>query len=144
VELVVSEFSGEVKQAILDRMNREYLATGKFVRDQMSVSPKIMSSLMLSGAAAGTAVSASMSASLFMATVPMSGFSTLETLRNRCKSCGGLFFLSNFQINKLDDRGTVPVSCFSVLQIRNAYGSVGGCYGEYVFCQANDAAVTPL
>ena len=23
------------------------------------------------------------------------GFSTLETLRNRCKSCGGLFFLSN-------------------------------------------------
>jgi hypothetical protein len=68
VELVISEFNGEIQQRILDKMNLEYLSTGKFVKDQRSISPKILSSLMLSSAAAGTAVSATMSSSLFMAT----------------------------------------------------------------------------
>ena len=67
-ELVVSRFSDEIQKSILEKMNMEYLSTGKFVKDQMSVSPKIMSSLMLSGGAAGTVASAAMSSSLFMAT----------------------------------------------------------------------------
>ena len=68
MELVISEFNGEIRQRILDNMNMEYLLTGKFVKDQRSISPKILSSLMLSSGAAGTAVSAMMSSSLFMAT----------------------------------------------------------------------------
>jgi hypothetical protein len=68
VELVISEFNGEIRQRILDNMNMEYLLTGKFVKDQRSISPKILSLLMLSSGAAGTAVSATMSSSLFMAT----------------------------------------------------------------------------
>ena len=31
VELVVSEYSGEIQQKILEKMNMEYLSTGKFV-----------------------------------------------------------------------------------------------------------------
>ena len=68
MELVISEFNGEIRQRILDKMNMEYLSTGKFVKDQRSISPKILSSLMLSSGAAGTAISATMSSSLFMAT----------------------------------------------------------------------------
>ena len=68
MELVIAEFNGETQQRILAKMNKEYLSTGKFVKDQMSVSPKILSSLMLSGATAGTVASATMSSSLFMAT----------------------------------------------------------------------------
>lgn len=67
-ELVVSEFNSEIQKKILDKMNTEYLVTGKFVKDQISVSPKVWSSLMLSGSAAGTAVSSAMSTSLFIAT----------------------------------------------------------------------------
>ena len=69
MELIVSEFNGEVQKRIIEKMNMEYLSTGKFVKDQMSVSPKIMSALMLSGGTAGTAASAAASPSLFMATV---------------------------------------------------------------------------
>jgi hypothetical protein len=58
LELVISEFNGEIRQRILDNMNMEYLSTGKFVKDQRSISPKILSMLMLSNGAAGTAVSA--------------------------------------------------------------------------------------
>ena len=72
MELAISEFSGEVQKRILDKMNMEYLSTGKFVKDQMSVSPKVMSALMLSGGAAGTTVSATMSSSLFIASAPTS------------------------------------------------------------------------
>ena len=68
MELVISEFNGEIRQRILDNMNMEYLSTGKFVKDQRSISPKILSMLMLSSGAAGTAVSATISSSLFMAT----------------------------------------------------------------------------
>lgn len=56
MELVISEFNGEIQQRILDKMNMEYLSTGKFVKDQRSISPKILSSLMLSSGAAGTAM----------------------------------------------------------------------------------------
>ena len=73
MELVISEFGGEIQQRILEKMRIEYLSTGKFVKDQMSVSPKILSSLMLSGGAVGgTALSVSMSSSLFIATAPTS------------------------------------------------------------------------
>jgi len=68
MELVIKEFSGEVQQRILDKLNTEYLSTGKFANDQMSVSPKIFSSLILSGGVAGTAMSVRMSSSLFLAT----------------------------------------------------------------------------
>ena len=34
-ELVISEFSGEIQKKILERMNIEYLATGKFVKDDI-------------------------------------------------------------------------------------------------------------
>ena len=67
-ELVVAEFNGEIQKRILDKMKTQYLTTGKFVKDQVSVSPKVWSSLVLSGSAAGMAVSASMSSMLFMAT----------------------------------------------------------------------------
>ena len=67
-ELVVSEFNGEMQQRILDKLNAEYLATGKFFKDQMSLSPKVMSSLVVTGAAAGTKLSAAMSSNLFLAT----------------------------------------------------------------------------
>ena len=67
-ELVVAEFNGEVQKRILDKMNMEYLGTGKYIKDQMSISPKILSSLMLSSGAAGMVASAAMSSSLFMAT----------------------------------------------------------------------------
>ena len=66
MELFVSELGGDVKQKILDKMNAEYLSTGKFVKDQMSVSPRIMSSLMLSGGVAGTASSSAMSSKMYM------------------------------------------------------------------------------
>ena len=68
MELVVSEFNGEIQQRILDKMNLEYLSTGKFVKDQRSISPKILSSLMMSSGAVGKAISAMVSPSLFMAT----------------------------------------------------------------------------
>ncbi len=68
MELSLSELSGDLQLRIMDRLNAEYLSTGKYIRDQVSVSPKIMS-LMLSGTAlAGTATSATFSSSLFMAT----------------------------------------------------------------------------
>jgi len=68
MELVISEFTGDIQQRILSKINTEYLSTGKFVKDQMSVSPKILSSMMVSGAAAGTFTSAFASQTLFMAT----------------------------------------------------------------------------
>ncbi len=68
MELVISEFNGEIQQRILDKMNMEYLSTGKFVKDQRSISPKILSSLMVSSGATGTVISAMVSPSLFMAT----------------------------------------------------------------------------
>jgi len=76
-ELIVSEFSSEVQKGILDKMNLEYLATGKYFKDQMSVSPKVWSSLVVSGGVAGTAVSSAMSAKLFMATAPVSSLMKL-------------------------------------------------------------------
>jgi len=67
-EIIVSEFNEEVKKKILDKMNMEYLNTGKYVKDQMSVSPKLLSALMLSGGIAGTTASSAVSSSLYMAT----------------------------------------------------------------------------
>jgi hypothetical protein len=68
MELTIAEFSGELQNKILDKLNKEYLSTGRFVKDQMGVSPKVLSSLMLSGGAAGTAASGAASSSLFVAT----------------------------------------------------------------------------
>ena len=76
-ELIVSEFSSEIQKGILDKMNLEYLATGKYFSDQMSLSPKVWSSLVVSGGAAGTAISSAMSAKLFMATAPVSSLMKL-------------------------------------------------------------------
>jgi len=58
MELFISEFSGEMQQKILDKMKKEYLSTGKYVKDQMSVSPNILSSLILSAGDALAAASA--------------------------------------------------------------------------------------
>jgi len=63
-ELVVSTLDGELQKRILDKMNTEYLATGKFIKDQMSISPKVMSSLLMSGGAAGTALSSAFSSKM--------------------------------------------------------------------------------
>ncbi|MDR0469632.1 MAG: hypothetical protein LBH09_06620 [Peptococcaceae bacterium] len=68
MELVISEFDGEIQQRILDRMKMEYFSTGKFVKDQMSVSPKVWSSLILASGTIGTIKSAAISSTLFMAT----------------------------------------------------------------------------
>lgn len=68
IEITVSEFNGEIQHKILESLTTEYLMTGKYTKDQMSISPKILSSLMLCGGAAGTALSAAMSTSLFVAT----------------------------------------------------------------------------
>ncbi|MCL2054303.1 MAG: hypothetical protein FWG90_07730 [Oscillospiraceae bacterium] len=64
----IIEFNGELQLKILDRLNQEFLSTGKFVKDQMIVSPKVMSSLMLSGSAAGTALSVAVSSSMYIST----------------------------------------------------------------------------
>ena len=69
MEVSISRFTDEMQQSILDKMNKEYLSSGKFVKDQMSVSPKILSSMILSSNVAGTVASATVSSSLFVATV---------------------------------------------------------------------------
>ena len=84
MELVISEFNDDIRQRILDNMNKEYLLTGKYLKDQRSISPKILSALMLSSGAAGTAVSATMSSSLFMATANPA---TLMSSWSRCWQC---------------------------------------------------------
>lgn len=68
MDLTIYEFTGEIQKRILDRLNMEYLSTGKYVKDQISVSPSILTSMMVAGGVAGTAISASLSSSLFMAT----------------------------------------------------------------------------
>jgi len=78
-ELTVSEFSGEIQKGILDKMNLEYLTTGKFFKDQMSVSPKVWSSLVVSGGVVGTVASSAMSSKLFMATAPVSSLMKLNS-----------------------------------------------------------------
>jgi len=57
MELLISKLSDEMRQIILDKMNKEYFSTGKFVKDQMSVSPQILSSVILSSSVAGTVTS---------------------------------------------------------------------------------------
>ena len=66
MELAISKFDNEVQQKIIEKMNKEYLSTGKYIKDQMSVSPKILSSAILSGGVVGTAASSVMSSSLFI------------------------------------------------------------------------------
>jgi uncharacterized protein YacL (UPF0231 family) len=68
MELFISEFNGDLQKRILDKMNMEYLLIGKYIKDQICISPKILSSLILSGGTAGTALSATMSTSLFITT----------------------------------------------------------------------------
>jgi len=68
MELVISKFEGEIQQRILDKLNTEYFSTGKYVKDQMSVSPKVLSSLMLSSSVVGTGISSAISPQLFIAT----------------------------------------------------------------------------
>lgn len=68
MELVISDFNDEVQKKIFDKLNTEYLSTGKYVKDQVNISPKILSSLMLSGGMAGTMASAAVSSKLYMAT----------------------------------------------------------------------------
>lgn len=68
MQLYITELNGGIQQRILDKLNMEYLSTGKFIKDQRSISPKILSSLMLSSGAVGTAISGMTSSSLFMAT----------------------------------------------------------------------------
>ena len=68
MEFNISEFNGETQQIILSKLKREYLTTGKYTHDQRSISPKIMSSVLLSSGATGTAISAKMSSMMFMAT----------------------------------------------------------------------------
>jgi len=68
MEFSISEFNGEAQQLMLSKLKTEYLSTGKYIRDQRSISPKIMSSVLLAGGAAGTTMSAKMSSVMFMAT----------------------------------------------------------------------------
>ena len=77
MELAVSTFSGELQKKVLDKMNLEYFSSGKFVKGQMSVSPKIWSSLVLSGNLAGMAASTALSDTLFMATAPVASLMKL-------------------------------------------------------------------
>jgi hypothetical protein len=68
MDMVVSQFGSELQQKIIGELNKEYLQTGKYIKDQISVSPKTLSALILAGSTIGTAGSAAVSPLLFMAT----------------------------------------------------------------------------
>lgn len=79
-ELAVFEFQGNLRDAMISNLRQGYLATGNYAPDAKAVSPQGAMTLAVAGASAGaTALSASFSSTLFMATANPA---TLMTLGN--------------------------------------------------------------
>jgi hypothetical protein len=83
-ELAVFEFQGKLRELMIAGLREGYLATGNYVPDARAVSPQGAMSLAVAGAAAGaTALSATFSSTLFMATANPA---TLMTIGNGVSS----------------------------------------------------------
>lgn len=68
-EIAVFEFQGELRELILSNLRNDFLATGSYFADGKAVSSQGVLSMAVAGAASvGTALSTSMSSTLFMAT----------------------------------------------------------------------------
>lgn len=77
-EMAIFEFEGALKDLMVSSLRNDYLATGNWLSDAKTVSPQGVMSLAVSGAAvAGTALSASVSSSLYMATADPSSLMKL-------------------------------------------------------------------
>ncbi|MFD2254891.1 hypothetical protein ACFSJM_11190 [Lactococcus formosensis subsp. bovis] len=62
------EIKEEGREQLLQKLSQNYLSTGKYAKNQVSISPTIMSSLIAASGAGLTALSAGFSSTLFMAT----------------------------------------------------------------------------
>lgn len=68
-EIAVFEFEGDLRDLMVASLRRDYLSTGNYVADAKYVSSQGVMSMAISGAAlGGTALSAAVSSSLYMAT----------------------------------------------------------------------------
>lgn len=68
-EVAVFEFQGELRERLLSSLQRGYLESGRYTPDARALSSQTMLSMVTTGtAAAGTAIAAGLSSSLFMAT----------------------------------------------------------------------------
>lgn len=68
-EIAVFEFQGELRDLMISSLRNGLLATGSYVADARAISPQGVLSMAVAGAAVGgTALSASLSSTLFMAT----------------------------------------------------------------------------
>ncbi len=77
-EIAIFEFQGDLRDLMVSSMRSGYLTTGNYLSDAKAVSPQGMMSMAVSGAAvAGTALSASVSTSLYMATADPSSLMKL-------------------------------------------------------------------
>ena len=61
------EIKEEGREQLLQKLSQNYLSTGKYAKNQVSISPTIMSSLIAASGAGLTALSAGFSSTLFMA-----------------------------------------------------------------------------
>jgi len=62
------EIKGEGREQLIQKLSQNYLSTGRYTKNQMSVSPTVMSSLITTSGIGLTAISADLSSKLFMAT----------------------------------------------------------------------------
>ena len=77
-ELAVFELQGELRDLLLSSLKRGHLEAGRYTPDARALSSQTMLSMLATGsAAAGTAVSAGLSSSLYMATADPSTLMTI-------------------------------------------------------------------
>lgn len=77
-EIAIFEFQGTLRDLMVSSMRSGYLTTGNYLSDAKAVSPQGVMSMAVSGAAlGGTALSASLSSSLYMATADPSSLMKL-------------------------------------------------------------------
>ncbi|EAE7185979.1 hypothetical protein ACOXU5_13280 [Vagococcus fluvialis] len=62
------EIKGEDREQLIQKLSLNYLKTGRYMENQMSISPTVMSNLVISSGVGLTAVSTNLSSKLFMAT----------------------------------------------------------------------------
>lgn len=62
------EIQGEGRKQLIQKLAQNYLSTGMYAKNQMSISPTVMSNLIATSGIGLTAISSSFSSTLFMAT----------------------------------------------------------------------------
>ncbi|OUZ15510.1 hypothetical protein A5868_000421 [Enterococcus sp. 12F9_DIV0723] len=62
------EIKGEGTEQLIQKLSQNYLSTGRYTKNQMSISPRVMSSLITTSGIGLTAISTNLSSKLFMAT----------------------------------------------------------------------------